>query len=57
MYWILKLVLTKYISEGFSETHTNGQVTQHGCLPNWLGDRDKRIEIVYVRKKKYFVQG
>ncbi len=30
-----------------SETHTRRQVTQQGCLPSFLGDGDKGIEIVY----------
>ncbi len=36
------------------KTHTKRQATQHGCLPSLLGDGDKGIEIVMVRKK-YFV--
>ncbi len=32
------------------------QATQHGCLPNLLGDRDKGIEIVYGGEI-YFVLG
>jgi len=31
------------------------QATQHGCLPSLLGERDKGIEIVYGKEKKYFV--
>jgi hypothetical protein len=33
------------------ETHTKRQATQHGCLPNLLGDGDKGIEIVYSEEK------
>ncbi len=29
-----------------SETHTQRQVTQHGCLPSLLADGDKVIKIV-----------
>jgi hypothetical protein len=29
-------------------------VTQHGCLPNVLGDGDKGIEIVYGEEKILF---
>jgi hypothetical protein len=33
------------------ETHTKRHATQHGCLPNLLGDGDKGIEIVYGEEK------
>jgi hypothetical protein len=35
-------------------------MTQHGCLPNLLGDGDKGLEgleIVYGEEKKYFFTG
>jgi hypothetical protein len=28
------------------ETHTKRQATQHGCLPSFLGEGDKGIEIL-----------
>jgi hypothetical protein len=31
--------------------HTQRQATQHGCLPSFLGDGDKGIEIVYDEEK------
>jgi hypothetical protein len=33
------------------DKHTKRQATQHGCLPSWLGDEDKGIEIVYGEEK------
>jgi hypothetical protein len=33
------------------EIHANRQVTQHGCLPNLLGEGDKGIYIVYGEEK------
>ncbi len=48
------LPLTNYFSgEGKleSETHTQRQAIQHGCLPSLLGDGDKGIEIVYGGEK------
>jgi hypothetical protein len=41
-------------------TDTKGQATQHGCLPSFLGDGDKEIELVYGDEKNiknYFVLG
>jgi hypothetical protein len=34
-----------------SETHSNRQATQHGCLPSLLGDWDKEIVKVYGEEK------
>ncbi len=36
-----------------AETHAKRQATQHDCLPSLLGDGDKLIEIVTVRKKTF----
>jgi hypothetical protein len=33
------------------EKHTKRQATQHGCLPSFLDDGDKWIEIVYAEEK------
>jgi hypothetical protein len=32
-------------------TYTKRQAIQHGCLPSWLGDGDKEIEMVYGEEK------
>jgi hypothetical protein len=42
-----------YIGSVTAETHTEGQATQHGCLPSLLGDGDKGIEIVLVLPSFY----
>ncbi len=39
---------------GEPEIHTKRKATQHGCLPNLLGDGDKGIEIVYGEEEKIF---
>jgi hypothetical protein len=46
--------MSRFFGQWRPEIHTNRQVTQHGCLPNLLGDRDKGIYIVYG-EEKYFV--
>jgi hypothetical protein len=33
------------------DMYTKRPATQHGCLPDLLGDGDKGIEIVYVEEK------
>jgi hypothetical protein len=35
------------------ETFTRRQATQQGCLSRFLGDEDKRIEIVYGEEKNF----
>jgi hypothetical protein len=37
--------------EGYPETYTKRQATQHGCLPSLLGERHKENEIVYGEEK------
>ncbi len=44
-------VTPDYIDRIGPEANTKRQVTQHGCMPCLLGDRDKGIEIVYCEGK------
>jgi hypothetical protein len=39
------------------ETYTKRQAIHHVCLPNFLGDGDKVIEIVYGVEKNTFCSG
>jgi hypothetical protein len=40
-----------YDLASLSEKYTKRQATQHDCLPSFLGDRDKWIEIEYGEEK------
>jgi hypothetical protein len=50
-----EVLTTSSVFQGVAaETHTKRRATQHGCLPSWLGDGFKGIEIVYGEEKNIF---
>ena len=44
-------------SKAGPETHTKRQATPRDCLPIFLGNGEKKIEIVYGEEKKIFCTG